>query len=904
MKPRTGSELRQTFIEYFVELGHEHVPSAPLPILGNPTLHFTNAGMNQFVDAFMGKEKPPARRATTVQKCMRVQGKHNDLENVGPSPRHHTFFEMLGNFSFGDYFKKRAIKYAHHFMTEVCEIDPDKLWFTVNEQDDEAYGIWLNEIGVPVERVLRMGDKTNFWTMGDIGPCGPTSEIHYDWGADHCSCDLDDCSVLLDNDCERWLEVWNLVFMQFQQLEDGRRLPLPNPGVDTGMGLERLASVIQDTPVNYDNDLFQPGMRAIDSLVGRASTGTDIETTARRVIADHARAAVFLLADGVVPGNVGRGYVLRMVIRRAARFGRKIGLEDPFLYEVGRAFIDVMAAVYPELQSHREHIRRSITGEEERFSRTVEGALSLLEETVRELQGGGSNEIDGATAFDLYATHGLPLELTQDYARENGLTVDEAGFRVAREAHAAASGAGAFGTYQGFSNDLFVEVARLFNESTDGAGSSGYDPYGPPELAVVVKAILRDGELVQSASAGDEIGLVFDKTPCYVEAGGEVSDTAILFNNGSLSLGTIVDVANPIPGVILHRMTLERGGVDVGHAVRVQVDDRRRSDIRRNHTATHLLHRALRLIVGEHVTQQGSLVAPDRLRFDFSHSQALSKKQLELIETEVNKNVLLDLPVVIKTMSLVEAREAGAMALFGEKYGDEVRTIRIGGENEDTYSFELCGGLHVAHTGDIGLFKITGQEAVGAGLRRIEAVSGRGSREYISSRLSLLDTLVDTIGVPETESLDRLVTQLAEAKVANRQLAKVSQELARQKLESVLLEPQNIEGVSTFVALIDGLDAGGLRLLADYFRERIDSGVAVLATVVDGRPLVLAVATRDVVGQGVHAGYVVKSIAGELGGGGGGRADLAQAGGNDASRLESALSRVPELIRSMVSAAG
>ncbi|MGD2078003.1 MAG: alanine--tRNA ligase, partial [Chloroflexota bacterium] len=525
MKPTNSAEIRQAFLDYFEEMGHQTVPSSPLPVYDNPTLLFTNAGMNQFVDTFIGREKRSYSRAASSQKCMRVQGKHNDLENVGPSPRHHTFFEMLGNFSFGDYFKQGAIHYAFEFLTKVCEIPADRLYYTVHVDDDDAYQIWTEQIGVPPERVLRMGDKTNFWMMGDVGPCGPTSEVHYDWGPEACTCNEPNCSVLLDNDCERWLEIWNLVFMQYNQHEDGSRTPLPKPGVDTGLGLERITAVIEQEPVNYDTDLFSPIMDRVQALLGDSDEERAEHETGYRVIADHGRAATFLIADGVLPGNVGRGYVLRMIIRRAARFGRKIGFTEPFLAEIAQVTIDKMGAVYPELIRHQEHIRHTVELEEKRFDRTLDSALSQLEEILADMQLMGKREISGEVAFDLYATYGLPLEITRDVTGERGFTVDEVGFENAKREHAEASGAGAFGHYDTAESVYAGLLAQLIEHGQLDVSGVDHDPYTGATMESEILGLLVDGRPVERVSEGQIVEVVTAATPFYVEAGGEVSDT-------------------------------------------------------------------------------------------------------------------------------------------------------------------------------------------------------------------------------------------------------------------------------------------------------------------------------------------------------------------------------------------
>ncbi|MDX1613891.1 MAG: alanine--tRNA ligase [Candidatus Promineifilaceae bacterium] len=899
MTPTNSAEIREAFLEFFAEMGHQIVPSAPLPVPENPTLLFTNAGMNQFVDAFLGKEKRPYERATTAQKCMRVQGKHNDLENVGPSPRHHTFFEMLGNFSFGDYFKEGAILYAYEYLTRVCAIPSERLWYTVHLEDDDAYQIWVEQIGADPERVLRMGDKTNFWMMGEVGPCGPTSEVHYDWGPEHCTCDLPDCSVLLDNDCGRWLEIWNLVFMQFNQDEHGQRKPLPRPGVDTGMGLERITAVVEQEPVNYDTDLFAPAMDRVQELLNESDQERQVHQTAYRVIADHGRAATFLIADGILPGNVAEGYVLRMIIRRAARFGRKIGFGDPFLSEIAQIYIDKMGDVYPELPANREHILRTLELEEQRFSQTLEGALAHLRAVIAELEQRGQDIVPGDVAFDLYATHGLPLEITRDVVGERDMGVDEAGYRAAQARHARASGAGAFERYE-TTDDAYAQILAelVADDSLDQSGVD-HNPYVGSEMESRILAIVDEGGRQERISEGQKVEIVTASTPFYVEAGGEVSDTGrILAPGGEFAVS---DTHQPVPGLIVHIGHVATGELRVGERVQLQVDEQRRWDIRRNHTATHVLHQELRNALGKHVTQQGSLVAPDRLRFDFSHTEALGSDQLSAIEQAINQVILANESVKAKYMGRSEAVEAGAMALFGEKYGEIVRTIRIG-EESDPYSLELCGGLHVRATGDIGLFRFTSEEAVGAGLRRVEAVTGRGALALVNQRLTVLERLAQSLNVPIGDLEGRLAGLLADNKRLQRELARLQRLEARDQFEAAVADMKSVDGVAVLSAVVEVAGMDGLREMADWFRDRVESGVAAFGTVEDNRPLLVVAVTADLVSRGVKAGDLVGQMARIVGGGGGGRPTLAQAGGKDASKLEQAVSSLSDLVRQTMQA--
>jgi alanyl-tRNA synthetase len=851
--------------------------------------------MNQFVDTFLGKEERSYKRAASSQKCMRVQGKHNDLENVGPSPRHHTFFEMLGNFSFGDYFKSGAIRYAFDFVTKVCEIPVSQLWYTVHKEDDDALNIWLDEIGVPVERVVRMGDKTNFWMMGDVGPCGPTSEVHYDWGPEHCTCHEENCGIELDNDCGRWLEIWNLVFMQYNLDEDGNRTPLPKPGVDTGLGLERLTAIIQQQPVNYDTDLFSSAMDRIQELLGDSDVEREQNETGYRVIADHGRAAAFLVGDGVLPGNIGKSYVLRMIIRRAARFGNAIGFTSAFMAEIAEVYIDQMGSVYPELLTHREHILQTVTLEEERFARTLDASLNQLSRILADMHQAHEFIVPGDVAFDLYATHGLPLEITRDVAGEHGVTVDEVGFKAARQAHAEASGAGAFGKYD-IEDSLYVELFNeLKNHGWIDSGGIDYDPYSGAQMESQIAAIIKDGERIDRVLDGQDVEIVTLATPFYVEAGGEVSDTGTIGSSDGSNRFRVEESAMPIPGLVIHKGTMEAGKLTMNQVVELTVDNERRWDIRRNHTATHILHKELRSILGRHVSQQGSLVAPDRLRFDFTHGSAIDDETLEKIEAAINAAILANKRVTAEHMGRKEAISQGAMALFGEKYGDIVRTIQIG-SGEDLYSFELCGGLHVRATGDIGLFRFTTEEAVGAGLRRIEAVTGRGAWSYVRDRMGMLDRIAGMLNTPVVDLENRVDSLLSEARETRRELAKTRQIQVKQQFNELVETIEDVEGVPLMRGIVGGADMDNLRQMADWFRDQFEGGVAVLAAVHEDRPLIIVAVSESLVSQGVEAGKLIRPIAAVVGGGGGGRPTLAQAGGKDTSKLEAALDQVPELL--------
>jgi alanyl-tRNA synthetase len=886
----TSAQVREAFLKYFERQGHTIVPSSSL-VPDDPTLLFTNAGMVQFKDAFLGLEKRAYTRATTAQKCMRVSGKHNDLENVGPSPRHHTFFEMLGNFSFGgDYFKAEAIRFAHEFVTEELGIPPERLRYTVHVDDDEAYGYWLEMSGVRPEQVYRMGDVTNFWMMGDTGPCGPTSELHYDWGTEACTCGDPECSVLLDNGCDRWLEIWNLVFMQFDQTADGTRTPLPKPGVDTGMGLERIVSVMQGVRTNYETDLFAPILDRVQQLLGHTDAQREEGLVAYRVIADHSRAMTFLIADGVLPGNEGRRYVLRMIMRRAMRFGKKLGFDGPFLGQVAETVIHLMGGHYTELVERRDFILEAIAQEEERFQRTLETGLTILDRVIAEVEAAGQVTIPGREAFRLYDTYGFPFDLTRDIAEEHGLTVDRAGFDQAMaEQKARARAAQKFGVadIEAFYRQLELPKTAFL----------GYD-YDRLTSEARVLALVRDGELVEVAEEGQMVEIVLDQSPFYAEAGGQVGDTGgIRAGSGQV---TVTATEAPIPGLIVHRGRVEEGVIQVGQTVEAAVDQARRWDIMRNHTATHLLHRALHVVLGEHALQQGSLVAPDRLRFDFTHLSAVTREELTRIEEFVNEAIRADYTVTWRHLPFDEARRAGAVALFGEKYGDVVRMVTVGeGEVPERgyFSRELCGGTHVLRTGQIGFLAIVSESSIAAGVRRVEAVTGRGAEEWARGLAAQLEQAARVIGAPPAEVAERAEKLVEQLDAQRKEIARLRRELAKRQADALLGQVRQVDGVPVVAGQVDAADVDGLREMTDWIRQRLGSAVVVLGTVIEGRPQLVAAVTPDLVDRGYHAGRLVNAVAGILGGRGGGRPNMAQAGGGDPGRLPDALARVAELVR-------
>ncbi len=892
MKQMTSAEARQAFLDYFEEMGHKVVTSSSLVPGNDPTLLFTNAGMVQFKDVFLGIDQRPYKRATTAQKCLRVQGKHNDLENVGPSPRHHTFFEMLGNFSFGSYFKKDAIRFAYELLTKVYGLPPERLYYTVHKNDDDAYKIWTEDMGIPPERVYRLGDKTNFWQMADTGPCGPTSEIHWDWdpsqGKEGIAAELEDSSG-------RLLELWNLVFMQFNQNPDGSREPLPAPGVDTGMGLERIVSVVQDKRNNYWTDLFTPIIARIQQLNGASDVQREADPVPYNVIADHMRAASFLIADGVTPGPKDRGYVCRMVIRRAARFGRRIGFAQPFLADVADAVIETMGGHYRELVDGRDAIRKSITQEEVRFGRTLERGLEQLDEMLGKLPSSG--QLSGEDAFFLKGSLGLPFEVTRDVVQEKGYTVDEQGFRAAEAQHGLASGGGqAMGEID--RGEAYNTLIKDLQSSKKLAASGvAYDPYSGTERKARVLAILRDGQSVQSANVGDRVEVVLDGTPFYVEAGGQVSDTGTIHGDGWTI--DVEDVRRPVGGLILHVGEVVEGQPSVGVDATATVDAARRWDIMRNHTATHLLHAQLRAVLGSHVQQRGSLVAPDRLRFDFSHDAPLTSEELAAITANINEAIMANMPVVTVEKDLQTARQEGAMALFGEKYGERVRTVTVDNHGR-RYSYELCGGTHTPSTAVIGPFVIASEGSVAQGIRRIEALTGHGAQQYINRQISALRRTASQIGTtPELlgSRLDALRDEIAQARQEN---ARLRRQVARLEFEQLLGKVEKINNVPVLIAQVQPTTTETLREMTDWFRDKMKQGVVVLGMASDGKPQLIAAVTDDLTKR-VHAGNLIKTIAQTVGGGGGGRPNMAQAGGKDSSKLGEALAQARQWIADALS---
>ncbi len=869
----SSAELRTLFLDYFHDHGHEVVASSPLAPLNDTTLLFTNAGMVQFKDVFTGRDQRPYHRAVTAQRCVRAGGKHNDLENVGYTARHHTFFEMLGNFSFGDYFKKEAIHFAWEFLVDVLKLSPDKLWVTVYQTDDEAYRIWADDIQVPMDRITRIGDKPggkryesdNFWAMGDTGPCGPCSEIFYDHGPGIAG----GPPGSPDEDGDRYIEIWNLVFMQYDRDAGGVLTPLPKPSVDTGMGLERLAAVMQGVHSNYEIDLFQHLIQAAAAATG----ATDIQSSSLRVIADHIRATAFLIADGVLPSNEGRGYVLRRIVRRAIRHGYKLGAEGSFFHALVAPLAAEMGGAYPELVRAEAQVTRVIQQEEERFAETLSHGMKLLEEDIARLSGA---TLPGETVFKLYDTYGFPVDLTADIARERGLQLDMAGFdREMAAQRERARAHSQFGQRQ--TADLGV------------AGCTEFHGYDRLEEETTVLALFRDGKAVDQLNAGDEGVVVLDHTPFYAESGGQVGDSGWLRADG---LEFVVrDTQKQGEGAVIHVGTLQRGQLRTGATVLAQVDAVQRQATALHHSATHLLHAALRRVLGPHVTQKGSLVDSQRLRFDFSHFEPVTPEQLETIERLVNAQIRGNVAVDTTIMAPEEAIAAGAMALFGEKYGDRVRVLRMG-----DFSTELCGGTHVRRVGDIGLFKITAESGVAAGVRRIEAVTGERALDLVSALQDRARQVAQLVKGDRDNFPDKVRQLVERTRQLEKEIEQAKARLASGRGADLLEQTVQVDGVKVLAARLDGVDAKTLREAVDRYKDQLKAAAVVLATVEDGKVRLVAGVTSAETRR-LKAGDLVNMVAQQVGGKGGGRPDLAQAGGTDPSKLDSALQSVPDWIR-------
>nr|WP_318025930.1 alanine--tRNA ligase [Geoalkalibacter subterraneus] len=879
----TGNDIRARFLKFFEDRGHTVVPSSSLVPHNDPTLLFTNAGMNQFKDCFLGREKRPYVRAASSQKCVRAGGKHNDLENVGRTARHHTFFEMLGNFSFGDYFKKEAIAFAWEFLTKDLNLDKDKLYVTVYTEDDEAADIWHQQEGVPRERIFRFGEKDNFWSMGDTGPCGPCSEIFWDNGPE-VGCGSPDCAVGCD--CDRYMEIWNNVFMQFDRDAGGTLTPLPKPSVDTGMGLERIATVLQGVKSNYDTDLLRGIIDFVAELAGKRYGDDKDSDVSMRVIADHARATVFLIGDGVLPSNEGRGYVLRRIMRRAARHAKMLGFEEPMLYKAGGRVIEMMREAYPELEERADYIAKVTRNEEERFIQTLGNGLRILQEEVERLRRQGEKQIPGKVVFRLYDTFGFPVDLTADIVEAEGFTLDEAGFescmeeqrRKARE-HWKGSGE--------------QTVEAVWRELVESGIRSEFCGYGSLEGFGKVQAIIKDGERVNEARAGEQVQIVCSQTPFYGESGGQAGD------RGEMAAGEtrvrIKGTQKPLPDLIVHQGEITEGLLREGDTVEMKVDGAARSATARNHTATHILQAVLIDILGDHVKQAGSLVTPERLRFDFTHFSAMSEEEISRVEQEVNRRIRENEAVASEEMEAEQAIRAGATALFGEKYGERVRVVSVG-----DFSMELCGGTHTRAAGDIGLFKILQETGIAAGVRRIEAVTGEKAVEIVQQQQEAIERVAALIKSDPRQMESRLQKMIERQKEMERELESLRDKLNAERSGELLSNVREVSGVRYLATRVEGVDGKGLREFSDQVRDKLGSGVAILACESGGKANLLVAVSKDLTDR-LQAGRLIKELAAIVGGGGGGRPDLAQAGGSRPEKLDDALAAAEGIIAQQLS---
>jgi alanyl-tRNA synthetase len=871
-----SAEIRQAFLDYFAEQGHEVVSSSSLVPGNDPTLLFTNAGMVQFKDVFLGQDKRSYKRATTSQRCVRAGGKHNDLENVGYTARHHTFFEMLGNFSFGDYFKREAINFAWTFLTENLGLPKDRLWVTVFEDDDEAADIWLKEIGVPAERFTRMGEKDNFWAMGDTGPCGPCSEIFYDHGDEVPG----GPPGSPDEDGDRYIEIWNLVFMQFNRSADGTMTPLPKPSVDTGMGLERIAAVMQHVHSNYEIDLFQHIITSVAERTG----ATDRTNASLNVIADHIRSCAFLVLDGVIPANEGRGYVLRRIIRRAIRHGHKLGVSEPFFHKLVAPLCDVMGEAYPDLVTEKDRVIETLLAEEKQFARTLDNGMVILEKAIGDLAG---STIPGATVFKLYDTYGFPVDLTADIARERGLTLnmDEFDAEMAKQ------------KTQARSASQFESTEALDIRLENGTRFTGYDALNGQASVV---ALYRDGKAVDALNEGEKGIVLIDATPFYGESGGQVGDCGTLTAGGA---SFNVRDTQKQGDQFLHIGNVDTGSLSVGDAVGCRVDNSQRQPTVLNHSATHLMHAALRQVLGSHVMQKGSLVNPKYLRFDFSHNKPVTEDELREIEIIVNRQIQNNVEVTKEVMAMDAAKQKGAMALFGEKYGSEVRVVTMGrgtpGDESADFSIELCGGTHVNRTGDIGLFKILAETGIAAGVRRIEAVTGQAAVTLVQEQEARLRQVAGTV----KSGMDKVVDRVEQLTSTNRQLekelAQLKAKLASSAGTDLASQAEEINGIKVLAAIVEGVDSKALRDTTDQLKNKLGSAIVVLGTAADGKVSLVAGVTKDLTGR-VKAGEIVNEAAKIVGGKGGGRPDMAMAGGNTPESLPEAISQVKQYLASIL----
>lgn len=869
-------EIRKVFLEFFVSKGHELIKSSSLIPKGDPTLLFTNAGMVQFKSVFLGEETRPYKRATSCQKCLRAGGKHSDIENVGHTARHHTFFEMLGNFSFGDYFKREAISFAWELLTGWFKLPEERLWVSIYEGDDEAASLWKDVTGIPENRIVRLGAKENFWQMGDTGPCGPCSEIIIDQGPD-VGCGKEGCGVGCE--CDRYLEIWNLVFMQYNRNEKGELSPLPRPSIDTGMGLERITAVLQGKLNNFDTDIFSEIISSISDRAGISygkSPETDISI---RVIADHIRAIGFLLSEGLIPSNEGRGYVLRRIIRRAARHARMLGLSGPVLFRFLDSLAGSMGDIYPELIDEKERASRILEMEEERFAKTLDQGMRLIEDLIKEVKRSGRRIIPGEEIFKLYDTYGFPYDLARDIAIDYGLTIDETGFHREMELQRERARASWVGEEEA--------VAPIYRELINEIGRTEFVGYETLESDSIIKAIVLDGKVVKEAREGEEVEVFLDITPFYGESGGQVGDEGEIF--GEFFRAAVMDTSKPIEGFHSHHVRIKKGILRVWDRVHCKVNEEKRRSTMRNHTATHLLQAALKIVLGDHVKQAGSLVSPEKLRFDFTHFSPLSKEEIMAIEDIVNEKILEDLPVKATIMDLKAAIASGATALFGDKYGERVRVITV-----PDYSSELCGGTHCRATGEIGLFIITSEESIASGIRRIEALTGKNAFNYLKSKaaeLSRIEGLLKT-----DQPYQRVQKLLNELKGFEKEVEKLKARTLAKDFSSIIEEARVIDGIKVISCRIDGLDAKDLRTLADNIRDKVRSGIIFIASAKNGQASFLSMVTKDLIDR-FDAAALMKRVSSIAGGKGGGKREMAQGGTSHIERLDRAIKSVYDLIK-------
>jgi alanyl-tRNA synthetase len=877
----TGNAIRARFLKFFADRDHTIVASSSLVPHNDPTLLFTNAGMNQFKDCFLGDEKRAYVRAVSSQKCVRAGGKHNDLENVGRTARHHTFFEMLGNFSFGDYFKKEAIAYAWDFLTKDMGLDKDRLYVSVYTDDDEAADIWHHQEKVPRERIFRF-EEDNFWAMGDTGPCGPCSEIFYDNGPE-VGCDSPDCTVGCD--CDRYMEIWNNVFMQFDRKADGTLVPLPKPAVDTGMGLERITTVMQGVQSNYDTDLLRNIIAFIEQLCGKSYGNDNENDVSMRVVADHSRAAAYLIADGVLPSNEGRGYVLRRIMRRAMRHAKMLGLDDPVLHKTAVFVLDSMAEAYPEEAARKDFVARVVRNEEERFIQTLGNGLRMLQEEVARLAGSSGKVIPGETVFKLYDTYGFPVDLTADIVAKDGYSIDEDGFEACMEEQRSK----AREHWKGSGEEA---VAAIYKRLADQGVKTTFSGYLKLEDQGEILALIRAGEPITEATSGDIIEVITATTPCYGESGGQTGDTGdIIAENAQLR---ILDTKKPLDHLHVHLCEVVTGSVQTGNQVTLRVDGERRQRTVINHTATHLLQAALQRILGDHVKQAGSLVTPERLRFDFTHFSPLTTAELLQIEEEVNRQIRTNAAVQSREMAAEAAQASGATALFGEKYGDVVRVISVG-----DYSMELCGGTHAKAAGDIGLFRILSETGIAAGVRRIEAVTGEAALALSQQQQQTLQRLADLVKSDPQKLEQRVQKILEQQKHLERELEQIQAKINVQRSSELIDQVQQVGSVPLLAVRVAGVDGKSLREFSDSLRDKLGSGVLVLAAETDGKVALLVAVTKDLTAR-VKAGDLIKPLAAIVGGRGGGRPELAQAGGPLTTKLDELIAAAPQQLKSLL----